>query len=69
MREKIALFQQRLIRLFWKVAEEKEHIIIDGVPGYNEKAQFTNGKVINLCSYVALHLLNGTEEKDGDEET
>ena len=64
MREKLALFQQRLIRLFWKVAEEKEHIIIDGVPGYNEKAQFTNGKVINLCSYVALHLLNGTEEKE-----
>ena len=63
MQDKISLFHQRLIRLFWKVAEEKESIILDGVPGYSEKAQFTNGKVINLCSYVTLNLLKGTKEE------
>ena len=35
---------------FWKIAAEKEQIVMDGVPGYNEKAQFTNGKVINLSA-------------------
>ena len=48
------LLRQRMCGLFWKIAEEKEGIIIDGVPGYNEKAQFVGGKVINLCSYAAV---------------
>lgn len=64
MQEKLELFQRRLIRLFWKVAEEKEEIAVDGVKGYNSEAQFTNGKVINLCSYVALNLLTETGEKE-----
>ena len=49
------LLRQRMCSLFWKIAEEKEKITIDGVPGYNEKAQFVGGKVINLCSYAALY--------------
>lgn len=63
MKEKIELLKSRLRRLFWKIAEEKEHITIDGVPGYNDKAQFTNGKVINLCSWVAAEVLPGTAEQ------
>lgn len=64
MRDKIVLLQTRMERLFWKIAAEKEQIVVDGVPGYNEKAQFTNGKVINLCSWVASVLLKGTQNEE-----
>ena len=64
MKEKIDLLKSRMRRLFWKIAEEKEHIAIDGVPGYNDKAQFTNGKVINLCSWVVAEVLPGTAEEE-----
>lgn len=60
MQRKIDVFQRRICQLFWKIAEEKEHIAIDGMPGYQEKAQFTNGKVINLCSYATVDLLKDT---------
>ncbi len=59
----LELLQQRMCRLFWKIADEKENITIDGVPGYNEKAQFVGGKVINLCSYVTLHFAADEDER------
>ena len=64
MRQSIDTLKGRMESLFWKIAEEKEKIVIDGVPGYNEKAQFTNGKVINLCSFVVLDMLKGTENEE-----
>ena len=54
-RECMDLLRQRMCSLFWKIAEEREAVTVDGVPGYNEKAQFAGGKVINLCTYVALN--------------
>lgn len=57
------LLRQRMRDLFWKIAREGEKITIDGVPGYNEKAQFVGGKVINLCSYVALSFSENESEK------
>lgn len=51
--------------LFRKVTEEKENITVDGVPGYNEKAQFTNGKVICEASWVVCELLNPEEREEG----
>ena len=64
MRTQITLLKSRMEKLFWKIAEEKEQITVDGVPGYNERAQFTNGKVINLCSYVAAEMLMGTAQEE-----
>lgn len=58
------LLRQRMCRLFWKIAEEREEITVDGVPGYNEKAQFVGGKVINLCTYVALNFAEDENERD-----
>lgn len=62
-RDCMDLLRRRMCSLFWKIAEEKEKITIDGVPGYNEKAQFVGGKVINLCSYVALTFSENDDEK------
>lgn len=58
------LLRQRMCALFWKIAEEKEDITIDGIKGYNDKAQFVGGKVINLCSYVALSFAKDEDEKN-----
>ncbi len=44
--------------LFWRIAEEKNGLTMDGVWVYNEKAQFVGGKAINLCSYVVTELLD-----------
>ncbi|MCI6887296.1 MAG: hypothetical protein MR868_08625 [Lachnospiraceae bacterium] len=63
-RECMELLRKRMCSLFWKIAEEKENITIDGVWGYNEKAQFVGGKVINLCSYVALSYGQDKEERE-----
>lgn len=62
-KECMELLRKRMCGFFWKIAEEKESITIDGVPGYNEKAQFVGGKVINLCSYAALFLGDNEEER------
>lgn len=62
-KECMELLKQRMCSLFWKIAEEKEEITIDGVPGYNEKAQFVGGKVINLCSYTALIFSENEDER------
>ena len=62
MKQTLKTMQHNMIRLFWKIAREKEAIIIDGVPGYNEKAQFVGGKVINFCCYVVLELLKDTAD-------
>ena len=63
-RECMELLRERTKRLFWKIADEKEDIHIDGVRGYNDKAQFVGGKVINLCSYVALSFAGSREEQE-----
>lgn len=63
MGECTGLLRQRMCHLFWKIAEEKEDITIDGVKGYNEKAQFVGGKVINLCSYTALSFASDEAEQ------
>lgn len=59
----VRLLQERMRDLFWKIAGEKERITIDGVPGYNEKAQFVGGKVIDLCSYAVLSLARDEDER------
>jgi hypothetical protein len=38
--------------------DEKENIVLCGVPGYNGKAQFVGGKVINFLTYVASEMIN-----------
>lgn len=51
--------------LFWRIAEEKNGLTMDGVWVYNEKAQFVGGKAINLCSYVVTELLDEKEKQEG----
>ena len=63
-RECMDLLRQRMCSLFWKIAEEREAVTVDGVPGYNEKAQFAGGKVINLCTYVALNFAGDEDERN-----
>lgn len=60
--------EQHMKELFWKIAEEKEGITMDGVPGYNARAQFVAGKVINLSCYVVLELLKGEESFEAGRE-
>ncbi len=59
------LLRSRMEHLFEKIAEEKENITVDGVPGYNAKAQFTNGKVICESAYVICELLPPEKKEDG----
>lgn len=47
--------------LFRRISEGGPGLVMDGVPAYNEKAQFVGGKAINGTCYVALKLLK-TEE-------
>lgn len=61
MKETIELLHRRMEDFFWKIAEEKEDLTIDGVRGYNDKAQFVAGKVINLSCYVVVKSLKGTD--------
>ncbi len=51
-----------MIGLFWKIVNKWEKLTIDGVCGYNERAQFVGGKVINFSSYVALEMLKDTAD-------
>lgn len=62
MNETRQKMRHNMIELFWKIADEREELTMDGVRGYNEKAQFVGGKVINFCSYVVLELLKDTED-------
>lgn len=64
MRESLMLLKQRMEQLFWKVAEEGESIRVDGEAGFNDRAQFTNGKVINLCAYVAAQAPKGSQQQE-----
>ena len=54
MERTFEILQSRMKQLFWKIAEEKESITVDGVPGYSGKAQFTNGKVIGVSKLARL---------------
>lgn len=51
--------------LFWRMAEKKDELVMDGVRVYNEKAQFVGGKVMNLCSFVVTELLDETKKEEG----
>ena len=62
MKQTLQTMQQHMVGLFWKIVAEKEDITLDGVPGYNEKAQFVGGKVINFSCYVVLELLKDTAD-------
>lgn len=62
MKNIISQLKAHMCDLFWKIYEEKEAITIDGMPGYNEKAQFVGGKVIKFCCYVVTEYLRGTAE-------
>ena len=53
MKEIKEALKQHMTQLFWSIVKEKEALTMDGVWGYNDKAQFVAGKAINLCSYVA----------------
>ena len=64
MKRTLQTMQQHMVSLFWKIAREKEEIVIDGTPGYNDKAQFVGGKVINFCCYVVLEILKETPDYD-----
>lgn len=50
-----------MVKFFDEIAREGLCLQIDGVPTYNEKAQFAGGKVINFCCYTALELLKSKE--------
>jgi hypothetical protein len=52
------------IRMFWKIANEGLEIRLDGTKGYNDRAQFVAGKVINFCSYVLVNFFEGTDDFD-----
>ena len=47
--------------LFQKIVQGGLKLEMDGVPVYNEKAQFVAGKAINLACYTVLELI-GTEQ-------
>jgi len=50
--------------LFQKIAEGGLKLEMDGVPVYNEKAQFVAGKVINLACYTVLELIGADESRE-----
>lgn len=52
----------KMVSLFWRTYEGGRDFVMEGVPVYNDKAQFVGGKVINLSCYVVLEFLKGTEE-------
>ncbi len=47
--------------LFERIAEGGLTLTLDGMPAYNEKAQFVGGKVINFACYTAMELLKTDE--------
>lgn len=54
----------KMVSLFWRTAENGRDFVMEGVPVYNEKAQFVGGKVINMGCYTVLEFLKDTEEYD-----
>ena len=62
MKHTLQTMRQHMVQLFWKIAAEQKEITLDGVWGYNEKAQFVGGKVINFSCYVVLELLKDTAD-------
>ena len=68
MEQSFDILRSRMERLFWKIAEEKENTVIDGVAGFNDKAQFTNGKVICEAAYVLCELLPAEQKDSGLEQ-
>ena len=54
-----------MVSLFWRTSENGRDFIMEGIPVYNEKAQFAGGKVINMGCYVVLEFLKGTEDYEG----
>ena len=64
MKEIKEALKQHMTQLFWSIVKEKEALTMDGVWGYNDKAQFVAGKAINLCSYVVLEYLKDSDEFD-----
>ncbi len=50
-----------MISLFRRIQEGGPELVIDGMPAYNERAQFVGGKVINQACYTALELLKTQE--------
>ena len=68
MQQTFETLHVRMKQLFWKIADEKEAVTIDGVPGFSDKAQFTNGKVICEAAYVVCNLLAPDEKQKGIEQ-
>lgn len=54
----------KMVSLFWRTVEDGRDFVMEGVPVYNEKAQFVGGKVINMGCYVVTELLKDTEDYD-----
>lgn len=52
----------RMESLFWRTAREGADFVMEGVPVYNEKAQFVGGKAINMSCCVVLEFLKGTQD-------
>ena len=65
MKQVFDTLRTRMLELFKRIADEKETITIDGVPGYSGKAQFTNGKVICEAAYVVSELLDPETQAHG----
>ena len=65
MQQTFEILQRRMKQLFRKIAEEKEAVVLDGVPGFSEKAQFTNGKAIGEAAYAVCRLLSPEERPEG----
>lgn len=54
----------KMVSLFWRTVENGRDFVMEGVPVYNEKAQFVGGKVINMSCYVVLEFLKDTKDYD-----
>lgn len=54
----------KMVSLFWRTVESGRDFVMEGVPVYNEKAQFVGGKVINMGCYVVLEFLKDTQDYD-----
>lgn len=59
------IFQElrpKMESLFWRTCEGGRDFVMEGIPVYNDKAQFVGGKAINMGCYVVLEFLKGTDE-------
>ncbi|MGI6107558.1 MAG: hypothetical protein ACOX8B_06445 [Lachnospiraceae bacterium] len=60
----LALMKERMFSLYRRIVDEKENIVLCGVPGYNEKAQFVGGKVINFLAFMAAEVFPENEKEE-----